>query len=148
MYSVPRTRQAAAGRALEAEKLSFQRISGSLFRLFISTEWQASIYILDIDVKINMQWLFTQWKSGCMSSLDKKGFMFCDDCHIVICNECCLACSRCEEILRFFGNVFFTHSYSRESSIERGSYSMAYYIAGHESERHHLMENTSALRMS
>ena len=23
-------------------------------------------------------------KSGCMSSLDKKGFMFCDDCHIVL----------------------------------------------------------------
>ena len=87
-------------------------------------------------------------KSGCMSSLDKKGFMFCDDCHIAICNECCLACCRCEEILRSFCNVFFTHSYSRESSIERGSYSMAYYIAGHESERHHLMENTSALRMS
>ena len=50
-------------------------------------------------------------KSGCMSSLDKKGFMFCDDCHIAICNECCLACCRGEEILRSFCNVVFTHSY-------------------------------------
>ena len=40
-----------------------------------------------------------------------------------------------------FAMCFFTHSYSRESSIERGSYSMAYYIAGHESERHLLIED-------
>ena len=59
-----------------------------------------------------------------------------------------LAFCRSEEILWSFCNIVFTHSYSRESSIERGSYSMAYYIAGHESERHHFMEDTSVLRMS
>ena len=79
-------------------------------------------------------------KSGCMSSLDQKGIVTL----LFATSVVCFLSKRRDTLI--LCNIVFTNSYSREGSIERGSYSMAYY--GHESERHHFMEDISVLRMS